>query len=118
MFKIKKTDYIISAILLFLFLALVVSSYNTQSSDLKAIITAKNNIKTIDLSQNMEFVFAEIKVEIKNNSIRIVESDCPHRICVHSGAISRPGEIIVCVPNKVMIEIQGKDESGFDAVSY
>ena len=32
-------------------------------------------------------------------------ADCPNQICVHHSAISHTGETIVCLPNRVVIEV-------------
>ena len=39
-------------------------------------------------------------------------SDCKNQICVNTGKISRAGEIIVCLPNYVIVEIIGSGEGG------
>ncbi|MBN2026770.1 MAG: NusG domain II-containing protein [Actinobacteria bacterium] len=44
-------------------------------------------------------------LEISGGRVRMIDSACPDKLCVRSGWISRPGEIIVCLPNRVVIEI-------------
>lgn len=44
-------------------------------------------------------------VEIKNGAVRVIEADCPDKICVRRGAIAHVGETIACVPHGVLIEI-------------
>ena len=46
-------------------------------------------------------------VAIKNGAIGVIEADCPDKICVRRGAIKNVGEVIACVPHKVLIEIAG-----------
>lgn len=46
-----------------------------------------------------------LEVAIANGTVRVVHSTCRRGICVHSGAISRSGQQIVCAPNHVLIEI-------------
>ena len=48
-------------------------------------------------------------IEIKDASIGIIDADCRDRICIKSGFISKPGQISVCLPHKVMIEIKSND---------
>lgn len=43
-------------------------------------------------------------------------SDCKNQICVEDGKISRTNQSIVCLPNKVVVEITGGEEE-FDAVA-
>jgi hypothetical protein len=49
----------------------------------------------------------ETLVELKDGRVRITESPCPHRFCIRTGAIDRPGAPIVCVPNGVLVEWLG-----------
>ena len=39
----------------------------------------------------------------------MIEADCPDQICVNHLAISRDGESIICLPNKVVIAIEAGD---------
>ncbi|TJX14784.1 NusG domain II-containing protein [Tissierella creatinini] len=49
-------------------------------------------------------------IELGDNSIRVIEADCPDKIDVKKGPISRIGETIVCLPNRMVIEIKGIEE--------
>lgn len=48
-------------------------------------------------------------------SVRVSDSDCPGQDCVHTGAISRAGQSIVCLPAQVVISLVGA-ASDVDAV--
>lgn len=48
-------------------------------------------------------------IEVKDKSIKILDADCKDEICIKSGFISEPGQIIVCLPHKLMIEIKRSD---------
>jgi len=50
-------------------------------------------------------------VHIENNEVWISDSSCPDKLCQHQGKISEDGEIIVCLPNKLIIKIVGKEDS-------
>ncbi len=50
-------------------------------------------------------------IEIKDDSIGIVDADCRDKICIKSGFISRAGQISVCLPHKLMIEIKSNDNN-------
>jgi hypothetical protein len=41
----------------------------------------------------------------EEHQISIVEAPCPDQICRHTPAKKRPGELIVCVPEELVIEI-------------
>ena len=57
------------------------------------------------------------RVEIVGNGVRVLDSPCPHKLCVKSGPISRSGETLVCLPNRVVIRIEGGEKPSVDAVS-
>ncbi len=44
--------------------------------------------------------------------IRVLESDCPTQDCVHTGEIGRAGQSIVCLPARIIIQLEGDAESG------
>jgi hypothetical protein len=57
------------------------------------------------------------KVKVAGKGVRVLDSPCPHKICVESGSINRSGETLVCLPNRVVIRIKGGDAPSVDAVS-
>jgi hypothetical protein len=67
--------------------------------------------RTIDIAG----VRGVVRLRVQDGSIRVVESACPNQICVHQGAISRPGAALVCVPNGVTVRIGGGGD-GLDTV--
>ena len=46
----------------------------------------------------------------------VLESDCPNQDCVRSGVISKPGQSLVCLPARIVIELQGGSGDGVDAI--
>ncbi len=59
----------------------------------------------------------DMTIEIKDGAIRVAHSDCPKGVCKHAGWVRTPGRSIVCVPNRVIIELKGRQQ-GYDAESY
>ena len=54
---------------------------------------------------------------IENGTVRMEDADCPDRLCVHQGAVSREGESIVCLPHKLTATVTGgSPAAGEDAV--
>lgn len=54
---------------------------------------------------------------IKDGSAFIDEASCPDKLCIHQGRINREGEELVCLPNRVVVRITGKDGSEYDALT-
>jgi hypothetical protein len=71
-----------------------------------------------DSREIIEGTQGNMVLEIHGGQVRVIESSCPLKICVKMGAISSPGRAIVCLPNKVVIVIEGDRQSDWiDAVT-
>lgn len=55
-------------------------------------------------------------ITVEKGRICVSKAGCPDQICVHQGYISDGTTPIVCLPNKLIIEIIGGG-SGFDAAT-
>ena len=42
------------------------------------------------------------------DGVSVTESDCPGQDCVHTGRITRAGQSIVCLPEQVVVTLEGK----------
>ncbi len=83
-----------------------------------AVFFLKKGGKTITVKQNNATVYEgklsedrEVKLKgntliIKNGNAYMKCADCKNQICVLTGKISNVGESIVCLPNKVIAEIE------------
>ena len=47
--------------------------------------------------------------------VRVETSDCPTQDCVHTGTITRAGQSIVCLPARIIIQLQGGAQADGDA---
>ena len=55
-------------------------------------------------------------VAVRNGAVMVESSPCPQQVCVDMGAAARPGEVIACVPNGVVVRVLGGD-SPLDATT-
>lgn len=55
-------------------------------------------------------------IRVEPGRVRVEQADCPDQICVNQGWISDSTVPIVCLPNKVIVEILG-EEGMFDAAA-
>ena len=58
-----------------------------------------------------------LTIQVEPGRIRIAESQCPGLDCVHTGWASRAGQQIICLPNRLVIYLEGNDSGGIDAVT-
>lgn len=47
--------------------------------------------------------------EIKDGEVNMTQAECPDHLCMHQGPVRMQGETIVCLPNRVVLEISAKD---------
>ena len=57
------------------------------------------------------------RVEVRGGRIRVLSSPCPRQACRHGGWISAAGEMLVCLPNEVVIRLPGQRVGAIDAVA-
>lgn len=57
------------------------------------------------------------EVHIKNGEVWIEEANCANQVCVYERPISNVGQAIVCLPNKVIVEIKGAKKQELDIIS-
>ena len=57
-----------------------------------------------------------LRVVVENSTVRVAQANCPSQDCVHTGAISRAGQSIVCLPARLTVTIEGVPE-GYDLIT-
>lgn len=55
-------------------------------------------------------------IEIDGKSVRFASSNCPDQVCVHTGSLTRAGQMAVCLPTRVVVRLTGADTQ-IDAVA-
>lgn len=61
------------------------------------------------LEKNQEIMINDTNLlKIENGVADMIEADCPDKLCVHQKAIQKKGETLVCLPNKIVVEIAGE----------
>lgn len=55
-------------------------------------------------------------IEIRDQRVRVLSSSCNQQICVRKGWTAQVHDPIICIPNKITIEVTGTDPR-YDAIS-
>lgn len=60
------------------------------------------------------------EIKVKDEKISVVKSDCKDHLCEEFGEKELPGEVIICLPHELSIELKGtkKTESKIDTRLY
>lgn len=57
-------------------------------------------------------------VKIEGGKVIVSEASCKNQVCVRHSAISDAGENIVCLPNRLVVSVEGSGEGGgYDSVT-
>ena len=56
-------------------------------------------------------------IAIEPGRARVVADPGPRQYCVRQGWLARPGEIAICAPNRVSVQIVGRTKA-YDSLSY
>ncbi len=110
---VKKDFFIILAIVLTGIIVVSVSFIMKKTNHGKTAVISVDSeiIEKINLEthENNTFSIENIKgvvFEVNKGKIRIIESDCPDKICVKTDFINSKSEKIVCLPKKLIVEIE------------
>ena len=120
----KQGDKIVAILIVFLVLmsgiGTIIYKQHVKSTHNFAVIKIDGKIiQTIDLnavkSRKEWLVYNKPGsynlIEILTGKIRIKDANCLNKICVKEGWISQAGQILVCLPHKLIINIDGKNNT-------
>lgn len=108
------TDLILAALIVFAVTVCVTYLFPTESAAAAYVYVNGKEVGVYSLDTDMEIPLAEGKalLTVSDGAVAITENDCPNGICLKTGFISRAGERIVCVPNKIVVVLRSSDGSG------
>ena len=110
-------------LLLIVFLITVSFSFiffsKSEEANLARVIYDGNVVMEIDMSKDgfyeVDGYLGVVSIQVFDSKIRVVEETSPLNICSKKGFVSNTNDVIVCLPNKVVIEFLKND---IDAVIY
>lgn len=70
-----------------------------------------------DVDFDVEGPLGKTSVRISSGRARIQYSPCPDKICMHMGSIGKEGGVLVCVPNRVVVQVGSSHSVAIDAVA-
>ena len=122
MAKKKRNDLLLIGCLLALGILsfLSVEWYKTSTTKNAQVVVFVDGTETgrYLLAQDEEILIKGTKGDnllvIKNGKAWVEEAECPDKLCVHTGKISRNGETIVCLPNKIVVEVVNGEKNEID----
>ena len=85
-----------------------------------AVISVDGEVlERIDLSKVREAYDIPVTTPYGNNTVHVepgaisvTEADCPDHVCIYQGRLTGSGIPIICMPHRLVIEIEGGDIDG------
>lgn len=123
----KIGDLIIYSLLLFFFIALGINITKlSQEKASKVEIYVDGNLQYVyPLQEEERDIFVDtnlggVNVKFKDNMVRVTTSNSPLKLNVKQGWIKDPGEVIIGVPDRLLIKIVGdsKNNSNGDDLDF
>lgn len=108
----KKRDFLL--ILFILIIAGTVggitSLYNTGMGDKLRISVDNQEYGIYNLDEDQVIFIGDTnECQIQDGRVTMLHGECPDQVCVNSSAIFKNGQTIICMPNRVVLEIIGRD---------
>lgn len=83
--------------------------YNKKEANYANVYYKSDIILKIDLNKNDTYTVkgdnGDVVIEVLNKKIKVIKENSPYHICSKQNAISNVGESIICLPNKIIIEL-------------
>lgn len=116
---LKKADILLILCLLVLSLIPLARWAGRQPDSLYADITVDGRLeRRIPLSAHQGREVFTIQTAngsnticVEDASIAVISADCSDAVCVNTGKARHPGDIIACLPHRLIIEVKGSTTS-------
>ena len=118
--KFCSGDMIAAALVLLMGLSVFAVSHFGKSEGDVCVLRTPDTRTVLPLSEDTEFDITsngiDLRSVIENGKARVESSDCPDKICVHRGEISKSGQSAVCVPARLSLVIESEGASDADFI--
>lgn len=111
--KIKRDIMLIATLIIVCVAAFLIINFVVKKDGITAAVKVDGNIVyMLPLEKNASVTVEGYQggsntVVIENGTVYMKDADCPDKLCEKTGKISKNGETIVCLPHRVVVEIQG-----------
>lgn len=109
----KKDKILIISLLVISIISILILNSNKKQGSVAYVYHDNKMLKEIDLNINKTYTFegdkGKVIVTVKNKKIKVDKETSEYHLCSKMGYISKPHETIICLPNKIVIEISGNE---------
>lgn len=116
----KKNDWILAGVIVVTAAAILLFQFTRGDSGAGAAAVTVNGdtFGTYSLAEDQTVdIGGTNRLIIRDGTAQMEWADCPDQVCVDHSAISREGESIICLPNQVVVSIEGGKQADLDGVA-
>lgn len=108
--KVKKMDIILLVtIIIVAMIIFIFYKFNLKDGNTVIVYYNNNIIYTHSLGDDTEKTIKTPlginKIIISDGKVKMIEADCPDKLCIYQKSINKVGENIVCLPHKLIVKI-------------
>lgn len=118
--KMKKNDSLLIGVIVLVAACLWIG--NLLLTDKGEYVTVYQDgvcLYQLDLHEDIELLiegeWGRNVLSIQNDSAKMIEADCPDKLCIKQVSISKNGEVICCLPHKLIITVVSKEDKELDS---
>jgi hypothetical protein len=120
--KIKALDLLAILVSLLVIGGFSVAAYAGKDTARDVVIEASGAQWIYPLNQDRQErvpgPLGDTTVVVKDGRAYVEDSPCPDKLCVHMPSISKPGQWIACLPNRVFVRVRGDSGQDIDQLSW
>ena len=109
----KRRDFFLIGGLLLLSLVLILALEVGKQSGGSVIVRVDGQEQgrySLSTSGRYELNGGTNMLRIEDGKAYMESADCPDKVCIHRGEISKAGETIICLPNRLTVTVSGEGE--------
>lgn len=120
---IKKNDFLLIGAVIIICLVVIMIMNISKKEGSKLVITVDGKVyDTLDLNKDAAYTVKGKKgsynsFEIKDGCAYMVGASCPDKLCMKQKKIHYNHDTIVCLPNKVVLEVIDGEEDDVDMIA-
>ena len=114
---VGKNDVVLIGALIAVFAVIVLLLMAGKTEGNKVVVSVSGNvIKTFPINKDTTYEIpgaygGKNYLIIENGEAYLTDATCPDKICIHMGKISMVGQSIICLPNEVVITVEGDGQN-------
>lgn len=119
--RITKGDILLIIGIVILTATLFIYSFSGSDTLKAQIYLDGESVKEIDLSEvkdSYTVIVGQCELLIENDGVTFLSSKCSDKLCVKRGKLTKKGDAMACVPQKVVVSIKSTKGKQPDIVTY